>query len=119
VIGLALDPDRVVLASQLIDAVLDGTAGGGDQRAWPTDTWAKVGVDPQATARAVIGGWERGDLPGLRLGGLTGEEVLAVERPAMACVRAQPSDRLQRQLARAYQRWRHQTSGHLSGDRFL
>ena len=28
VIGLALDPDRVVLASQLIDAVLDGTAGG-------------------------------------------------------------------------------------------
>ena len=38
-------------------------------RAWPTDTWAKVGVDPQATARAVIGGWERGDLPGLQLGG--------------------------------------------------
>ena len=91
----------------------------GELRAWPQDTWAKVGVDPQATARAVIGGWERGDLPGLRLGGLTGEEVLAVERPAMACVRAQPSDRLQRQLARAYQRWRHQTSGHLSGDRFL
>ena len=57
VIGLALDPDRVVLASQLIDAVVDGTAGGGDQRAWLTDTWAKVGVDPQATARAVIGGW--------------------------------------------------------------
>jgi hypothetical protein len=43
VMRLALDPDRVVLASQLIDAVLDGTAGGGDQRAWPTDTWAKVG----------------------------------------------------------------------------
>jgi hypothetical protein len=83
VIGLALDPDRVVLASQLIDAVLDGTAGGGDQRAWPTDTWAKVGVDPQATARAVIGGWERGDLPGLQLGGLTAEEALALERPAM------------------------------------
>jgi hypothetical protein len=73
----------VVLASQLIDAVLDGTAGGGDQRAWPTDTWAKVGVDPQATARAVIGGWERGDLPGLQLGGLTAEEALALERPAM------------------------------------
>ena len=43
VIGLALDPERVVLASQLIDAVLDGTAGGGDHRGWPTDTWAKVG----------------------------------------------------------------------------
>ena len=24
-------------------------------RAWPTDTWAKVGVDPQAAARAVVG----------------------------------------------------------------
>jgi hypothetical protein len=26
-------------------------------------------------------------------------------------------DRLGRQLARAYRQWRHQTSGHLSGDR--
>jgi hypothetical protein len=23
-------------------------------RAWPTDTWAKVGIDPQAAVRAVI-----------------------------------------------------------------
>ena len=38
-------------------------------RAWPADTWAKVGVDPQAVARAVVAGWQRGDLPGLRLGG--------------------------------------------------
>jgi hypothetical protein len=51
------------------------TADGGDQRAWPTNTWAKVGVDPQATARAVIGGWERGDPPGVRLGGLTAEQA--------------------------------------------
>jgi hypothetical protein len=119
VIGLALDPTGWCSPASSSTRSGTRTAGGGDQRAWPTDTWAKVGVDPQATARAVIGGWERGDLPGLRLGGLTGEEVLAVERPAMACVRAQPRDRLQRQLARAYQRWRHQTSGHLSGDRFL
>ena len=45
-------------------------------RAWPTDTWAKVGVDPQAAALAVIAGWQRGDLPGLELGGLTAQEAL-------------------------------------------
>jgi hypothetical protein len=88
-------------------------------RAWPTDTWAKVGIDPQATARAVIGGWERGDLLGLRLGGLTGEEALALERPAMTYVRAQLGDRLQGRLARAYRRWRHPSSGRRVGDRFL
>jgi hypothetical protein len=86
-------------------------------RAWPADTWAKVGVDPQAAARAVIGGWRRGDLLGLRLGGLTAEEALALERPAMTYVRAQLADRLQRQLARAHQRWQHQTSGRRPGDR--
>jgi hypothetical protein len=52
-------------------------------RAWPADTWAKVGVDPQAAAAAVIAGWRRGDLPGRRLGGLTAQEALALERPAM------------------------------------
>jgi hypothetical protein len=39
-------------------------------RAWPTDTWAKVGVDPQAAAGALVAGWQHGDLLGLRLGGL-------------------------------------------------
>jgi hypothetical protein len=70
-------------------------------RAWPADTWSKVGMDPQAAALAVVAGWQRGDLPGLRLDGLTGEEVLALERPAMTYVRAQLADRLQRQLAQA------------------
>ena len=70
-------------------------------RAWPADTWSKVGVDPQAAAGAVVAGWQRGDLLGLPLAGLTGEEVLALERPAMTYVRAQLGDRLQRQLARA------------------
>jgi hypothetical protein len=76
-------------------------------RAWPTDTWAKVGIDPQAAVAAVVAAWQRGDLLGLRLGGLTAEDALALERPAMTLVRAQLGDRLQRQLARAYQRWRH------------
>jgi hypothetical protein len=88
-------------------------------RVWPTDTWTKAGIDPQAAAGAVVAGWQRGDLLGLLLGGLTVEEELALERPAMTYVRGQLSHRLQRQLAHAYRRWRHQTSGHLSGDRFL
>ena len=88
-------------------------------RAWPADTWAKVGVDPQAAARAVVAAWQRGDLLGLRLGGLTAEEALALERPAMTYVRAQLGDRLGRQLARAYRRWLHPTSGRRPGDRFL
>jgi hypothetical protein len=88
-------------------------------RAWPRDTWAKVGVDPQAAAGAVVSGWQRGNLLGLWLGGLTAEEALALERPAMTYVRAQLGDRLQRQLARAYRRWRRQASGCRPGDRFL
>jgi hypothetical protein len=88
-------------------------------RAWPLDTWAKVGIDPQAAARAVVAGWRRGDLLGLQLCGLTAEEALALERPAMTYVRAQLGDRLQRQLARAYRQWRHPSSGRRPGDRFL
>jgi hypothetical protein len=87
-------------------------------RAWPHDTWAKVGVDPQAAALAVISGWERGDLLGLRLGGLTSEEALALERPAMTYVRARLGDRLGRQLARADRQWRHPSSGRRAGDSF-
>jgi hypothetical protein len=88
-------------------------------RAWPADTWSKVGIDPQVAAHAVVAGWQRGDLLGLPLAGLTGEEVLALERPAMTHVRAQLADRQQRQLARAYRRWLHPTSGRRPGDRFL
>jgi hypothetical protein len=88
-------------------------------RAWPADTWAKVGVDPQAATRAVVAGWQRGDLPGLELGGQSAEEALALERPAMTYVRAQLGDRLQRQLARTYPRWRRQASGRRPGERFL
>ncbi len=56
-----------------------------DLRAWPADTWTKIGVDPQAAAGAVMAGWQRGDLPGRRLGPLPTEEALALERPAMTC----------------------------------
>jgi hypothetical protein len=88
-------------------------------RAWPTDTWAKLEIDPQAAAGAVVAGWRRGDLLGLRLGGLTAADALAMERPAMNLVRAQLGDRLGRQLAHAYRRWRHPSSGRRAGDLFL
>jgi hypothetical protein len=67
----------------------------------------------------VVAGWRRGDLLGLRLGGLTAEEALALQRPAMTYVCARLRDRLQRRLARAYRRWLHPSSGRLRGDRFL
>jgi hypothetical protein len=71
-------------------------------RAWPTDTWTKVGVDPQVATGAVIVAWRGGHLKGLRLGGLTAEESLAVERPAMTYLRARLADRLDRRIARAH-----------------
>lgn len=88
-------------------------------RAWLGDTWSKLGVDPQATAAAVVVGWQRGDLPGLQLGGLTDEECLALERPAMTYLRAQLGDRLGQQVARERWRWLHPSSGRRPGDRFL
>lgn len=87
-------------------------------RAWPTDTWAKLGVDPQAAASAVLAAWRRGDLTGLRLGGLTAEEALALERPVMTYVRDQLRARLAARLGRAYRRWLHPTGGRRPGDRF-
>jgi hypothetical protein len=88
-------------------------------RAWPQDTWSRLGVDPQAAARAVVAGWQRGDLLGLQLGELTAEEALAMERPAMTYVRAQLGDRLARQLARVHWQWLDPSSGRQPGDRFL
>jgi hypothetical protein len=80
-------------------------------RAWLTDTWTKVGIDPQTAAGAVVAGWRSGGLPGLRLGGLTAEEALALERPAMTYMRAQLGDRLQRQLDRADCQWLRPSNG--------
>ena len=87
-------------------------------RAWPSGTWARLGLDPQAAAGAVITAWQRGHLKGLQLGGLTAEEALALERPAMAYGR--PAPRAACPAARrAWRRWLHPTSGRRPGDRFL
>jgi hypothetical protein len=88
-------------------------------RAWPTDTWATLDVDPQAAAGALIAAWRDGHVKGLQLGALTHEEVLALERPAMTYVREQLRQRLARQVGQAFRRWLHPTSGRRPGDRFL
>jgi hypothetical protein len=88
-------------------------------RAWPTDTWAMLGVDPQAAAGAVTAAWQDGHVKGLQLGGLTTEEALALARPAMTYVREQLRQRLARQVGQANQRWLYPTSGRRPGDRFL
>ena len=88
-------------------------------RAWPTDTWAKVGIDPQAAADAVVAGWHGGHLKGLRLDGLTAEEALSLERPAMTYLRAQLGDRLDGRIAQAHRRWRSSASRRRPDDWFL
>jgi hypothetical protein len=105
-------PDGTVLYELLADLTVE-------LRAWPTDIWAKVGIDPPAASGAVVAAWRRGGLTGLALGGLTGEEELALERPAMTYVREQLRQRLARQVGQAWWRWLHPTSGRRPGDRFL
>ena len=88
-------------------------------RAWPHGTWATLGVEPQTAAGAVIAAWQDSHVQGLQLGGLTAEEALALERPAMTYVREQLRQRLTRQVGQAYLRWLHPTSGRRPGDDFL
>lgn len=85
-------------------------------RACPSCTSATIGVDPQAVARAVITAWRGSQVKGLQLGGLTGEEALALERLAMTYVREQLRQRLARQVGQAYWRWLHPTSRRQPGD---
>ena len=83
-------------------------------RAWPTDTWAAVGVDPDQVAQAVVGCWRDGEVSGLQIDDLGLEEA----RPAMTYVRGQLRGRLTARLARAHRRWLHPTSGRQPGDQF-
>ena len=79
-------------------------------RAWPRDSWAAVGVDPDAVAHAVLACWRRGEIQGLAFEGVTFEEARALERPAMTIARGQLRARLTRRVHRAYWRWLHPTS---------
>ena len=90
----------------------------GELRAWPQDSWAKVGVDPQQVAQAVIGCWQDGEVTGLQVDDLSFEEARSLARPAMTYVRGQLRGRLTARLARAHRRWLHPTSGRQPGDQF-
>jgi hypothetical protein len=87
-------------------------------RAWPQDTWVKVGVDPEQVAQAVVGCWRDGQVTGLQVDDLSFEEAQSLSRPAMTYVRAQLRGRLTARLARPHRRWLHPTSGRQPGDRF-
>jgi hypothetical protein len=88
-------------------------------RAWPTDTWAKLGVNSDEVAQAVIGCWQDGEVTGLQLDDLGFEEARSLTRPAMTYVRGQLRGRLTPRLARSHRRWLHATSGRRPGDQFL
>jgi hypothetical protein len=91
----------------------------GELRAWPHDTWAKLGVDPDQVARAVIGCWRDGEVSGLQVDDLDFEEARSLTRPAMTYVRGQLRGRLTARLGRLHRRWLHPTSGRRPDDRFL
>jgi hypothetical protein len=88
-------------------------------RAWPQDTWTKLGVDPEQVALAVIGCWQAGKVTGLQVDDLSFEEARSLTRPAMTYARSQLRGRLTARLGRADRRWLHATSGRQPGDRFL
>jgi hypothetical protein len=91
----------------------------GELRAWPQDTWAKVGVDPDQVAQAVISCWQDDDVAGLQIDDLSFEEARSLARSAMTYVRGQLRGRLTARVARVHRRWLHPTSGRRPGDRFL
>ena len=91
----------------------------GELRAWPDDTWAKLGVDPDQVALAVIGCWRDGEVSGFQVDDLSFEEARSLSRPAMTYVRGQLRGRLTARLGRVHRRWLHPTSGRRPDDRFL
>ena len=60
----------------------------GELRAWPQDTWVKLGVDPGQVAQAVVGCWQDREVTGLQVDDLGFEEARSLTRPAMTHVRA-------------------------------
>jgi hypothetical protein len=113
--NLLAEHDLHVDGGILLSGVADLTV---ELRAWPTDTWAKVGVDPDQVAQAVVGCWQKGEVTGLQVDDLSFEEARSLTRPAMTYLRGQLRGRLTARLARAHRRWLHPTSGRRPGDRF-
>jgi hypothetical protein len=102
------EPDELVFVADLTCEL----------RAWPTDTWTKLAIDPDQVTQAVIGRWRDGEVSGLQVDDLSFEEARSLTRPAMTYVRGQLRGRLTVRLARAHRRWLHPTSGRQPGDQF-
>jgi hypothetical protein len=88
-------------------------------RAWPRDRSAPLTMDLDRVAAAVVGCWQRDELPGLDLPLEPGEDARAATRPAMALARAALRARLDWQVARARCRWLHPSNRRRADDRFL
>ena len=91
----------------------------GELRAWPQDTWVKVGVDPNQVAQAVLDCWQDGEVTGLQVDDVGFEEARSLARPTMTYVRGQLRGRLTARLGHVHRRWLHPSSGRRPGDRFL
>ena len=101
--------DQLIFPADLIEEL----------RAWPTDTWAALGVDLEQVAAAIVGCWQRGEVRGLQFPLEPGEDPRALVRPAMTLARAELRARLERLVGHARRRWLHPTSGRRPGERFL
>ena len=88
-------------------------------RAWPKQTWTAIGMSPEVALLAVVDRWRAGQVKGLEVGELSGEEARALARPAMAYAREQLRARLAREISRLYLRWLHPTSQRRPGESFL
>jgi hypothetical protein len=90
----------------------------GELRAWPHDTSAKLGVDPDQVAKAVVDCWQAREVTGFQVDDLGFEEARSLTRPAMTYVRGQLRGRLTARLGRAHRHWLHPTSGRRPGNWF-
>jgi hypothetical protein len=61
-------------------------------RAWPDDTWTKLGVDPDQVAQAIIGRWQDGEVTGLQ-GSTTSASRRPARSPAVDDPRPRPAPR--------------------------
>jgi hypothetical protein len=64
------EPDELVFVADLTGAL----------RAWPQDTWTKLGVDPEPVAQAVVDCWRDGEVTGLQVDDLSFDEARSPAR---------------------------------------
>jgi hypothetical protein len=91
----------------------------GKLRAWPYDTWAKLGVDPVRVAHAGVDCWLDGEVTEPQLDDLVLEEARSLTRPAITYIHGQLRGRLTARPSCIHRHWLQSSSGRRPGDRFL